>query len=98
MFVTTVVPWKNRCKSGNEIPTFSHTASIPSTTPLEGSSGVESTLPSVNPPVSSSKTSTSVKVPPTSTATLYGILLLSRKGFRHQVSGIRFLVDGDAVD
>src|SRR5215218_3464236 len=54
--------------------------------------------PFVNPPVSSSKTSTSVKVPPTSTATLYGISLLSRKGFRHQVTGIRFLVGGDAVD
>src|SRR3712207_4178120 len=71
MFVTTVVPWKSKRRSENPMPTFSQTRSIPSTTPREGSSGVERTFPSVSPPLPSSKTSTSVKVPPTSTATLY---------------------------
>src|SRR5215207_699666 len=56
---------------------------MPSTTPFEGSSGVESTLPSVSPPVSSSKTSTSVNVPPTSTATLYMVAPFCHSACQH---------------
>src|SRR4028119_396439 len=59
------------------MPTFAQTRSIPSTTPREGSSGVDRTLPSVSSPLPSSKTSTSVNVPPTSTATLYANSLSS---------------------
>src|SRR3990170_3487198 len=88
------------------MPTFAQTRSIPSTTPREGSSGVERTFPSVSSPLPSSKTSTSVKVPPTSTATLYVIALLSvgvrgarlqvwvpGLGSRCQALGLGFTVD-----
>jgi hypothetical protein len=53
--------------SASVIPAEPHTFSIPRSTPTDWSSGVEAVLARYVPPVRSSISNTSVKVPPTST-------------------------------
>src|SRR5699024_11878401 len=66
-FVPTVVPCEKTDISSPDISAFA----IPSNTPFSGSDGVDGDLATVIFFVFSSKTKTSVNVPPTSTAILY---------------------------
>ena len=66
-FVATVVPCRTWAMSASVIPAEPHTFSIPRSTPTDWSSGVEAVLARYVPPVRSSISNTSVKVPPTST-------------------------------
>src|SRR6266508_2698425 len=72
--VATVVPCMMWVIAAGDTPARRQTLSMPASTPTEGSAGVEGTLVRTWRPVSSSKSKRSVKVPPTSTPSLRGMM------------------------
>ena len=73
-FVATVVPWRMFWSSPTPMPASSQIRRTPVSTPSEGSWGVDGVLTrNCAPPLPSDTRKRSVKVPPTSTPSLYAI-------------------------
>jgi hypothetical protein len=64
--VATVVPWLTASMSAPVAPIWASTLSMPARNPSAGLPGVDGVLVVTSSPVSSSKATTSVKVPPVS--------------------------------
>ena len=74
-FVATVVPWRMLRRSSTPIPASSQMRRTPVRTPSDGSCGVDGVLTrNCPPPLSWETRKRSVKVPPTSTPSLYAIV------------------------